>query len=93
MMSLTRIDCPGFSVISRTMPLRLLSKPITAMRSRMGVVPDVSCEAGGSLACSTTPFSGTSSFEQAAKTNPAAAIAIERNTRRPESRLCNHRSR
>lgn len=75
MTSLTRIDWPGFSVRSRTMLLRLLSKPMTATRSRIGVVPDVSWEAGGSFACSTTPFSGISSLEQAARARTATAIA------------------
>ena len=37
--SLTRIAWPGFSVRSRTMPLRLLSKPSTATRCAIGVTP------------------------------------------------------
>jgi len=34
-----RIACPGLSVRSRTMPLRLLRKPSTATRSAIGVIP------------------------------------------------------
>jgi hypothetical protein len=37
--SLTRTDCPGFNVRSRTIPLRLLSSPSTATRSAIGVTP------------------------------------------------------
>lgn len=37
MMSPRRIACPGFIVRSRSMPLRLLSTPMTATRSAMGV--------------------------------------------------------
>jgi hypothetical protein len=36
-MSPIRSACPGFSVMSRAMPLRLLSKPSTATRSSIGV--------------------------------------------------------
>lgn len=37
--SFTRSDWPGFIVRLRTMPLRLLSSPITATRSAIGVIP------------------------------------------------------
>jgi len=45
--SFTRIAWPGFSVRSRTMPLRLLSKPSTATRSAIGVTPGTSAAARG----------------------------------------------
>jgi hypothetical protein len=42
-----RIACPGRKVRSRTMPLRLLSKPSTATRCAMGVTPGRSAPARG----------------------------------------------
>jgi len=35
----TRSACPGFSVTSRALPLRLFSRPSTATRCAIGVVP------------------------------------------------------
>jgi hypothetical protein len=40
--SLTRNAWPGFMTRSRDRPLRLLSRPITATRSFIGVVPGAS---------------------------------------------------
>ena len=44
--SLTRTDWPGLSAMSRTMPLRLLSRPSTATRSAIGVTPSAAPAAG-----------------------------------------------
>ena len=44
--SLTRTDWPGRSAMSRTMPLRLLSRPSTATRSAIGVTPSAAPAAG-----------------------------------------------
>jgi hypothetical protein len=42
MTSPARIDWPGFILISREIPLRLLISPSTATRSAIGVVPGAS---------------------------------------------------
>ncbi len=45
--SLMRSAWPGLSMMSRTMPLRLLSRPSTATRSAIGVTPGWSALARG----------------------------------------------
>jgi len=43
----TRTASPGFICSSVAMPLRLFSRPITAARSAIGVVPSVLTAAAG----------------------------------------------
>jgi hypothetical protein len=84
MTSPTRKAWPGFIVRSREMPLRLLSRPITATRSAIGVVP-------GAIVvtlCGISTVTGSGSSSRAAWSG--TALRLQALTARPSSTVQAH---
>ena len=73
--SVTRTDIPGFIRRSRTMPLRLFRRPITATRSCIGVTP--TCCPGRAAALGSwtrlPSFSSWPRWQPAARSSPSSA--------------------
>jgi len=94
--SFTRTDIPGFIRRSRTIPLRLFRRPMTATRSCIGVTP--TCCPGPAPAlgsCTRLPCASSwPRWQEAARSSPSnAPVDANRFTLSLESRAGNRRSK